>query len=88
MVCDCGNSIQDETIDYSVDVGLFVLTARWFAVFSLFVLAPFAAFHLCGSTHSLEMRSFLGLGFQQCTLMVCLVTDLTMVRLTRTQPEC
>ena len=93
LVCDCGNSIQDETIDYSVDVGLFVLAARWFAAFSLFVLAPFAAFRPCGSTHSLELRSFPGLGFQQCNfdglcdlggLSACLV-DALMVKLTGTQ---
>ena len=66
LVCECGNSIQDETVDHSVDVGLFVLAARWFAAFSLFVLALSAAFCPCGSTHSFELRSFPGLGFQQC----------------------
>ena len=46
LVCDCGNSVQDETMDNSVDVGLFVLAARWFAAFffflslSLLVFAP------------------------------------------------
>ena len=45
LVCECGNSIQDETFDCSVDVGLSML-------------ALFAAFCLCGSTHSFELRSF------------------------------
>ena len=35
LVCEGGNSIQDETMDYSVDVGLSVLAARWFAACSL-----------------------------------------------------
>ena len=79
------SSIQDETLDYSVDVGLFVLAARWFAAFSLFVIAPSATFRPCGSTHSLELRSFPGLGFQQCNfdslcdlggLSACLLTPL------------
>ena len=87
LVCDCGNSIQDETIDDSVDVGLFLLAARWFTAFSLFLLAPFAAFRPCGSNHSLELRSFPGLGSQQCNFggLCDLGGHLKMVRLTRTQ---
>ena len=99
LVCDCQNSIQDETIDYSVDVGLFVLAARWFAAVSPFVLAPFAALCPCGSTHSLESRSFPGLSFQRCNFdglcylgglsaflrVLMEVTALEMVRLTGTQ---
>ena len=85
LVCECGNSIQDETIDYSVDVGLSVPAARWFAACSPFLPALSAAFCPCGSTHSFELRSFPGLGFQQCIfdglcdlggLPVCLVSAL------------
>ena len=75
--------------DYSVDVGLSVLAARWFAAFSLFLLALSAAFFPCGSTQ----RSFPGLGFQQCIfdglcdlggLSACLVNAL-LVKLSGTQ---
>ena len=92
LVSESGNSIEDETIDYSVDVGLSVLAACWFAAFSPFVLALSAAFCPCGSTHSLELRSFPGLGFQHCIfdglydlggLPVCLV--IVMIWLTGTQ---
>ena len=55
LMCECGNSIQDETIDYSVDVGLSLLAARWFSACSLFVFALSAAFCPCGSTHSFEL---------------------------------
>ena len=93
LVCECGNSIQDETIDYSVDVGLSVLAVRWFAACSPFVLALSAAFCPCGSIHSFELRSFPGFGFQQCIfdglcalggLPACLVSVLV-VKLTRIQ---
>ena len=65
----------------------------WFAAFSLFVLAPSAAFCPCGSTHSLELRSFPRLIFPQCNfdgllnlggLSAYLVTALTIVWLTET----
>ena len=93
LVSESGNSIQDETIDYSVDVGLSVLAACWFAACFPFVPALSAAFCPCGSTHSLELRSFPGLGFQHCIfdglcdlggLPVCLVNAL-MIWLTGTQ---
>ena len=70
-----------------------MLAARWFAAFSLFVLALSGAFCPCGSTHFFELRSFPGLGFQQCIfdglcdlggLSACLVNALV-VKLTGTQ---
>ena len=88
LLCECGNSIQGETIDYSVDVGLSVVAARWFASCSPFVLALSAAFCPYGSTHSFELRSFPGLGFHPCIfdglcdlggLPACLVSALVIL---------